>query len=81
MGVAKRRGLSSIDRLIGDTPVARNLTLATRNILDFDGFDIQFYNPWTSTHPATIYSSTQLVSELGQMIIPSCSYFLLSQGS
>ncbi len=49
MGVAKRRGrgLSSMDGLIGATAIAHNLTLATRNIKDFDGFEIDLYNPWT----------------------------------
>lgn len=49
MGVAKRRGrgLSSMDGLIGATAIAHNLTLATRNIKDFDGFEIDIYNPWT----------------------------------
>jgi predicted nucleic acid-binding protein len=48
MGVAKRRGrgLSSMDGLIGATAVAQSLTLATRNIKDFDGFGIDLYNPW-----------------------------------
>jgi len=48
MGVAKRRGrgLSSMDGLIGATAIAQRLTLATRNIKDFDGFEIDLYNPW-----------------------------------
>lgn len=48
MGVAKRRGrgLSSMDGLIGATAIAQSLTLATRNIRDFDGFGIDLYNPW-----------------------------------
>ncbi|WP_273793848.1 type II toxin-antitoxin system VapC family toxin [Brucella anthropi] len=48
MGVAKRRGrgLSSMDGLIGATAIAQGLTLATRNIKDFDGFGIDLYNPW-----------------------------------
>jgi len=48
MGVAKRRGrgLSSMDGLIGATAIAQSLTLATRNIKDFDGFGIDLYNPW-----------------------------------
>ncbi|WP_019171819.1 type II toxin-antitoxin system VapC family toxin [Pseudaminobacter salicylatoxidans] len=48
MGVTKRRGrgLSSMDGLIGATAIAQGLTLATRNIKDFDGFDIDLYNPW-----------------------------------
>lgn len=48
LGVAKRRGrgLSSMDGLIGATAIAQCLTLATRNIKDFDGFGIDLYNPW-----------------------------------
>lgn len=48
MGIAKRRGrgLSSMDGLIGATAIAQSLTLATRNIKDFDGFGIDLYNPW-----------------------------------
>lgn len=48
MGVAKRRGrgMSSMDGLIGATAIAQSLTLATRNIKDFDGFGIDLYNPW-----------------------------------
>ncbi|MBE0703775.1 MAG: type II toxin-antitoxin system VapC family toxin [Afipia sp.] len=48
MCVAKRRGrgLSSMDGLIGATAIAQSLTLATRNIKDFDGFGIDLYNPW-----------------------------------
>jgi len=48
MGVAKRRGrgLSSMDGLIAATAISQSLTLATRNIKDFDGFGIDLYNPW-----------------------------------
>jgi predicted nucleic acid-binding protein len=48
MGVAKRcgRDMSSMDGLIGATAIAQSLTLATRNIKDFDGFGIDLYNPW-----------------------------------
>jgi len=48
MGLAKRRGrgLSSMDGLIGATAIAQSLTLATRNIKDFDGLGIDLYNPW-----------------------------------
>lgn len=50
MGLAKHRGrgLSSMDGLIGATAISQGLTLATRNIKDFDGFGIDLYNPWTS---------------------------------
>ena len=48
MGDAKRsdRGLSSIDGLIAATTIAHDLTLATRNIKDFEGFGIDLINPW-----------------------------------
>lgn len=48
MGLAKRRGrgLSSMDGLIGATAIAKNLTLATRNIKDFEGFGIELFDPW-----------------------------------
>lgn len=50
MGVAKRqgRGLSSMDGLIAATAIANDLTLATRNIRDFEGFGIELLNPWTA---------------------------------
>jgi len=49
MGLAKRRGrgLSSMDGLIAATAIARQLTLATRNIRDFEGFEIELFDPWT----------------------------------
>ena len=48
MGIAKRRGrgLSSMDGLIAATAISQSLTLATRNIKDFDGFGIDLHNPW-----------------------------------
>lgn len=48
MGVAKRRGrgLSSMDGLIAATAISQSLTLATRNIKDFDGFGIDLHSPW-----------------------------------
>ncbi len=50
MGIAKRRGrgLSSMDGFIGATAIAQDLTLATRNIKDFEGFGINLHNPWTA---------------------------------
>ncbi|MBM2715229.1 type II toxin-antitoxin system VapC family toxin [Mesorhizobium caraganae] len=48
MGLAKRRGrgLSSMDGLIAATAIARELTLATRNTKDFEGFGIELFDPW-----------------------------------
>lgn len=49
MGHAKRRGrgMSSMDGLIAATAIAHDLTLATRNIKDFEGFGIELINPWS----------------------------------
>jgi predicted nucleic acid-binding protein len=48
MGLAKRngRGLSSMDGLIAATAIAYDLTLATRNIRDFEGFGAELFDPW-----------------------------------
>ena len=48
MGDAKRngRGMSSMDGLIAATAIAHDLTLATRNIKDFEGFGINLTDPW-----------------------------------
>lgn len=50
MGLAKRRGrgLASMDGLVGATALAGDLTLATRNTKDFEGFGIELFNPWAS---------------------------------
>ncbi|TPJ34751.1 type II toxin-antitoxin system VapC family toxin [Mesorhizobium sp. B2-5-13] len=50
MGLAKRRGrgLSSMEGLIAATAVAQELTLATRNTRDFEGFGIELFDPWTA---------------------------------
>lgn len=50
MGLAKRRGrgLSSMDGLIAATAIAQELTLATRNTKDFEGFEIELFDPWTA---------------------------------
>ena len=48
MGLAKRRGrgLSSMDGLIAATAIAQQLTLATHNTKDFEGFGIELFDPW-----------------------------------
>ncbi|MAM11273.1 MAG: VapC toxin family PIN domain ribonuclease [Rhizobiaceae bacterium] len=48
MGDAKRRGrgMSSMDGLIAATAMAHRLTLATRNIKDFESFGINLIDPW-----------------------------------
>ncbi|MBZ9773921.1 type II toxin-antitoxin system VapC family toxin [Mesorhizobium sp. CO1-1-8] len=50
MGLAKRRGrgLSSMDGLIAATAIAQELTLATRNTKDFEGYGIELFDPWTA---------------------------------
>jgi predicted nucleic acid-binding protein len=50
MGLAKRsgRGLASMDGLIAATAFAHDLTLATRNTKDFEGFGIEIIDPWNS---------------------------------
>ena len=50
MGLAKRRGrgLSSMDGLIAATAIAQQLTLATRNTRNFEGFGIELFDPWTA---------------------------------
>jgi len=48
MALAKRsgRGLASMDGLIATTAIAHDLTLATRNSKDFEGFGIDIVDPW-----------------------------------
>ncbi|MDL2408071.1 type II toxin-antitoxin system VapC family toxin [Rhizobium calliandrae] len=48
MGLARRsgRGLSSMDGLIAATAIVHDLTIATRNTKDLDGFGIDIIDPW-----------------------------------
>jgi len=48
MGLAKRsgRGFSSMDGLIAATAIVHDLTIATRNTKDFEGFGIEIVDPW-----------------------------------
>ena len=48
MALAKRssRGLASMDGLIAATAIAHDLTLATSNTKDFEGFGIDIVDPW-----------------------------------
>lgn len=50
MGLAKRkgRGLSSMDCLVAAAAIAKDLTLATRNTRDFEGFGVELIDPWAA---------------------------------
>jgi toxin FitB len=49
MAEAKRRGigLASMDGLLAATASVHNLTLATRNVREFQEFDLKLFDPWT----------------------------------
>lgn len=40
------RSLGSMDAFLAATAAAYDLTLATRNVRDFEGLDIALFNPW-----------------------------------
>ncbi len=44
---------SLADMLIAGTAKAHDLTLATRNVRDFEGLDVEVVNPWEPLPPAT----------------------------
>ena len=48
MAEAKRRGigLASMDGLLAATALVRDLTLVTRNVRDFQDFDLKLFDPW-----------------------------------
>ena len=47
-GALSTRGCSPpvIDSLLAATAITHGLTLVTRNVKDFSGFDIEIVNPW-----------------------------------
>ena len=48
LSASKKRGvaLSTMDGWIAATALARDLTLATRNVKDFEPHQVQVFNPW-----------------------------------
>lgn len=49
MALTKQKGLglASMDGLIAATALVHNLTLATRNVKDFQSLGLQIFNPWS----------------------------------
>jgi predicted nucleic acid-binding protein len=49
---ARRAGrpLGVMDAFFGATALAHDLTLATRNVRDFEGLDIALFSPWDPAH-------------------------------
>lgn len=75
MALAKRSGLglASMDGLIAATAVAHQLTLATRNTQDFEGFGTEIIDPWTALSAS--FSSMERISEMGSASgEPMCSF-------
>jgi predicted nucleic acid-binding protein len=50
MAEARRRGigLASMDGLLAATAFVHDLTLATRNIRDFNDLGVALFDPWSS---------------------------------
>jgi predicted nucleic acid-binding protein len=48
-GEARGRTLKLADGIIAATAADHNLTLVTRNVKDFVGFDVQILNPWETS--------------------------------
>ena len=45
---AQGRGVDALDALIAATAQTRSLTLATRNVRDFEALDINVVDPWSA---------------------------------
>lgn len=45
---AAGRPLSAIDSLLAATALRHDLVLVTRNVKDFEGLPVEFFNPWTN---------------------------------
>ena len=48
MALSRRSGvaLSTMDGFFAATALAKNLTLVTRNVKDFESFGVDLFNPW-----------------------------------